>query len=410
MIQIEGDGSARVRCPHCRGRLVVPAGLASLPRPRVAPDGGAPRAMDDQGRLLIAPPFMAAMAGIMPWVLSAVLHFGLFLIMVFILMVSAEPQTEEPQPVGIIPFAPEPGRLGGFDNPRNRIVSDGRDARRTRIRPQRSRETGIDRGDTDTQVNLLGPGAEGSKSSADAPIGLDDRDVRGGPDFMDIPGPPGVHNIVYVVDRSGSMAASFDGIRLEMLHSISRLTSRHSFHVILFSDDEVIEGPRSGLVPADKTNRERAGQFLQKQKAVGSTTALVALRRAFRILEHADKNRPGKLIYLLSDGDFAGMIWRQPLPHRRAGRPVRQRGRPPVAPRPQPQPRGPDQHHPAGQHGPRRDRRAEDDRRGARGAVQVRQPGRAPVGRRLRRAAASSQTRTAATTPITSASQSWKDA
>jgi len=307
MIPIEGDGGARVRCPYCRGRLVVPAGLASLPSPRVAPDGRPLSAMDDRGQPVIAPPFMAAMAGIMPWLLSAVLHLGLFLIMVFLVMVSAEPKAKEPEPVGIIPFAPEPDRLGGFAEARDRIASDGHDARRRRIRPQEIRDPGIHRPDTDTQVNLLGPGPEGSKTSAGAPLGLDDRDVRGGPDFMDIPGRPGVHNIVYVVDRSGSMAGSFDGVRLEMLHSISRLTSRHWFDVILFSDDAVIEGPGSGLVPADRTNRERAGQFLQKQKAVGSTTALVALRRAFHVLEHADKSRPGKLIYLLSDGDFAGM-------------------------------------------------------------------------------------------------------
>ena len=308
MLKVEAEPGERVRCPHCRRRLGVPAALASLPRPHLPPNAGPEPQTDGQyGQFSVAPPFMVTLAGIMPWVLSAFLHFGLFLVMVFILMVSAEPQRKAAGPVRVFIPPPTMGTLGGFDNPRNKLGSDGRDARRSVIHPQRDRDTTIDRGETDTRVVLLDPGAEGRKSSARAEIGLDNRGIRGGPEFIGTLVGPGVHNIVYVVDRSGSMAGSFDGVRLEMQRSISRLTPQHSFHVILFSDDEVIEGPRAWLVPADEANRERAGHFLQKQQAVGRTTALVALRRAFAVLRNADKNRPGKLIYLLSDGDFAGM-------------------------------------------------------------------------------------------------------
>jgi len=312
MIKADAEPGERIRCPHCRRKLVVPAGLASLPRPHVSPNVADPIPGGQDGQFLVASPFMAAMAGLMPWVLSAVLHFGLFLVMVFIVMISAEPQTRARQPVQLFNVPPKPGRMGGFRNPRKKLVSDGPDARPRVIRRPKSRETGIERGETDKPVNLLGPGAEGLESSAQAerwPIGLADRDVRGGPEFIGVRPPtgPGVYNVVYIVDRSGSMAASFDGIRMLMIESIRRLRPHHSFHIVLFGDDKAIEGPRSHLVPADEKNKNNALRFLTKQRPAGRTTALVALRRAFRVLEHADKNRPGKLIYLLSDGDFAGI-------------------------------------------------------------------------------------------------------
>ena len=34
---------------------------------------------------------------------------------------------------------------------------------------------------------------------------------------------------------------------------------------------------------------------------------LPALKRAFQLLKYSDPRRPGRLIYLLSDGDFAGI-------------------------------------------------------------------------------------------------------
>ena len=115
------------------------------------------------------------------------------------------------------------------------------------------------------------------------------------------------HHIVYVVDRSGSMAPTFEHVRLEILKSISRLQPEQDFTIILFADNQFIEGPQKRLVSADLANKRAADSFLKDITASNTTTVLPALKRAFEVLKYADASKPGRLVYLLSDGDFAGM-------------------------------------------------------------------------------------------------------
>jgi hypothetical protein len=116
----------------------------------------------------------------------------------------------------------------------------------------------------------------------------------------------GARNIVYVVDRSGSMAKTFQEVKGEMLRCISRLLPGQMFHVVLFGDGLTIEGPRRGLVGAALENKVAALEFLLEKEASGTTTALVALQRAFTVLGTRPANE-SKLIYLVSDGDFSGL-------------------------------------------------------------------------------------------------------
>jgi len=115
------------------------------------------------------------------------------------------------------------------------------------------------------------------------------------------------HHIVYVVDRSGSMAPTFEQVRIEILKSINKLQPEQDFTIVLFGDGSFIEGPQKRLVSGDLANKLAANNFLRDIIASGSTTVLPALKRAFQILKSADASKPGRVIYLLSDGDFAGM-------------------------------------------------------------------------------------------------------
>jgi len=320
MLRIEAEAGQRVRCPHCQKKTSVPEALASLPRPRVAPSAEAEPSELPGGEPVQTLAFAGALAGIMPWVLSTCLHVGLFLVMVFLVMISTGQAPDVPPTADIFVPPPQMGRMGGFDNPRERIVTDGDSDKRTVVRPRKTRETKIDRGRTEKKVNLLAAGAEGGRSGAQKELGLRDSTTRGGPEFLDVPGPVGVHNVVYVVDRSGSMAASFDGVRVEMIDSIRRLKPHHNFHIILFGDNRTIEGPGRALVPANDASKTVALRFLRNQRPTGQTTALPALKRAFDVLAHVPRDRPGKLIYLLSDGDFAGVSggsWYKPPDGRR---------------------------------------------------------------------------------------------
>jgi tetratricopeptide (TPR) repeat protein len=102
------------------------------------------------------------------------------------------------------------------------------------------------------------------------------------------------------------MAPTFALAQIEMLESISRLKPAQDFTIILFADNNYIEGPQNRLVSAELENKIAANNFLKPITASGNTGVLPALKRAFQVLNDADANKPGLLIYLLSDGDFAG--------------------------------------------------------------------------------------------------------
>jgi hypothetical protein len=113
------------------------------------------------------------------------------------------------------------------------------------------------------------------------------------------------HHIVYVIDRSGSMTAegTFDAVADEMINSIGSLRSIQDFHVIFFNVGPPLENPPKRLVPASRENRGEVAEFLDKVIPQGKTDPVPALMRAFEVLARAN-SKPGKLIYLLTDGDF----------------------------------------------------------------------------------------------------------
>ncbi len=117
------------------------------------------------------------------------------------------------------------------------------------------------------------------------------------------------HHIVFLLDYSGSMSMLFPDVRHEMLVSISRLRPPQDYHIILFKGwGDYIENPPKELVTADYANKEQTGEFFQDLQAPeGSgkgfkSDVVRVFERAFDVLAEADKELPGKLIYLLTDG------------------------------------------------------------------------------------------------------------
>ena len=313
LLSIDAQPGSTARCPHCRKKVTVPEGLASLPRPQVPPNATPPpppQASSQAGEgveeeePIEGEAVMGAMAMIMPWVISVFLHLGLFLIMLFFVMVVAD--KKKPDSVIIPDAVLNPRNPGGVMNPKTRTLSRSHNDRRTVVRRYTKREDRIDKGKTEQTIELLAPSADGAKGGA-AELGLTNSDTRGGPRSRFFGSGGNAYHIIYVVDRSGSMAPTFDEVRIEMLKSISRLKPIQDFSVILFSNNKYLEGPQKRLVSADFSNKLAANRFLKKVTASGQTTVLPALKRAFAVLKYADRSRPGKLVYLLSDGDFAGV-------------------------------------------------------------------------------------------------------
>ncbi len=305
MLKIEADPGGRIRCPNCQGWTKVPALLGQLPHPNVPPNADAPpvpiAVRDESERASLVA--LAAIGAGMPWVISAIMHVGVFLIMLFIVMIAAPPAQRDTRAGAIVDPPPE-GPVGKFKDPGG--SSQAAAQRRPVAKPTFPwRDPTISPGLSDSVVVLADPGVGHSVRGAD----LRDGKRPGGGLYGLEPRPyerGGARNIVFVVDRSGSMAKTFQEVKGEMGRCISRLVPEQMFHVVLFGDGKTIEGPRRGLVNATDGNKQVAWDFLKEQTASGTTTALVALQRAFAVLGTRPANE-SKLIYLVSDGDFSGL-------------------------------------------------------------------------------------------------------
>jgi hypothetical protein len=104
--------------------------------------------------------------------------------------------------------------------------------------------------------------------------------------------------IAYVCDASGSMLNMFDSLRVELRRSIEQLKPIQSFSVIFFQDQGFGTVDKAGLIMANADNKRKSYEFLDKFFVRGETNPIPALEFAF-------KQQP-ELIYLLTDGDFAG--------------------------------------------------------------------------------------------------------
>jgi DNA-directed RNA polymerase subunit RPC12/RpoP len=330
IVSIDADPGSKVRCPHCGKKIVVPTALASLPTPQVP--GDAPASANAFASDTAAPPpppdgegegdeeeeeeeeeegsgdaVMTAMAAMMPWVISLFLHGGLMLVMVFAVMIVK--LDKRPDSV-VIPDAAFSENPGGVVNPGE--SNPDMEARQPTPTDQnqwsrREGEVSADTGKTDTPVNLIGRGVGGMAGGGLAAFGLTTGGSGSGPrsDFYGSGG--NAHHVVYVIDKSGSMIADFDNVRQQMLISISKLREVQDFHVILFADGPAKEYTPRKLVPANDLYKEKAAEWLGEVRpgsVQGFTDPDAALKRAFAVLAVADKRRPGKLIYLLTDGVF----------------------------------------------------------------------------------------------------------
>jgi len=145
-----------------------------------------------------------------------------------------------------------------------------------------------------TGLNILGIGTAGGD--------LDKFDFSvssgsGGPEFFGLGGQArGARRIVYVVDRSGSMLTTIDGVKKELRQSIGKLRRSQKFHVIFFNAGAPLENPPKRLVSAIQANKRAAFRFVNEIAAGGGTDPRLALRRAFAV--------DPDLIYFLTDGEF----------------------------------------------------------------------------------------------------------
>lgn len=113
----------------------------------------------------------------------------------------------------------------------------------------------------------------------------------------------GADEVVFLVDRSGSMLDKLASVKAELLRSVSKLGPRQRFGIVLLSSDGVQAYPPKGLAAAGAKQKRRAAAFLRTVIPQGQTEVIPALNSAFKALKRAGDDR-GEVLFLLTDGAF----------------------------------------------------------------------------------------------------------
>lgn len=105
-------------------------------------------------------------------------------------------------------------------------------------------------------------------------------------------------HVTFVVDTSGSMSGEkMDGAREALRFCLDRLGSDDVFNVIRFSSD--VEALSDSPIAASAANKERAGEFVRRLRALGGTAIDAALAKA---LEQPTESGVPHMIVFITDG------------------------------------------------------------------------------------------------------------
>jgi len=157
---------------------------------------------------------------------------------------------------------------------------------------------------------ILGPGsATGSESGGGGAVGSltqgsgPNKGVKGGRGKTSVFGVPGEgSSFVYVFDRSGSMGGSgrspLQAAQSELITSLDSLDRIHQFQIIFYNQQPYLFNPAGGtkLSFADDHNKEMARRFVLGITADGYTDHLAALKLALSL--HPD------VVFFLTDADL----------------------------------------------------------------------------------------------------------
>lgn len=266
--------------------------------PNLVAEGTAPVATSSSGV-----PFVEGRRVVSAWVVSIAIHAGLFIGML-LLVFPYSPHLQSLLPVTRAELVgdPQAGLLAEAAFARSSIPafqnqpSDVLDPRHLRQQTPKTDLAGEIAGkgtSRKSELSIVGIGGGGGDFSK---YGLDVGGEMGAEFFGLGRTARGVQKIVYVVDRSGSMADTFEVVRQELRRSIGELRRSQKFHVIFFNAGEPLENPPRRLVSGIAAHKHELFEFLGKVTTGGSTDPSAAMRRALSL--------EPDVIYFLTDGEF----------------------------------------------------------------------------------------------------------
>lgn len=246
-------------------------------------------------------PGLEQIARFMPWVVSGLFHLAIFIIAMFVTFVVIK----APKPDLLIPVSGAPAESPRYSKMPTRTPSSAseRGRARTVLTPD-----SVLQADEPALAEPVGADLSALLRHSGRPPTLRRMTPRPSASFFNVP----IHSrteqtqpvdVIYVLDRSGSMTDTFDRLRLELHRSVARMNETNRFHLIFFAESRPLHGPGTSFLPATWESNQRAIEFVDGIHPEGRTDPLPAMEMAFDLLAASPAGR-GKLIYLLTDGEF----------------------------------------------------------------------------------------------------------
>jgi len=229
--------------------------------------------------------------GLLPWLVSFLLHAGLVLLAIFIVWSAIDPPDDD-QP--IIPSArlsrtPDAPVQARSEQTQTTTESSSRSVVQSPNQTRAPIESKVK-----TKSTLIG--VRGSSATGSNPFGTGVGTSTGiGTKFFGTGG--NAYKLVYLIDSTGSLIDSLDYVILELKRSINDLSPEQSFSVIFFQGQQVIEVKPKGLKKATQKTKAQVIEWIDP--SAGNITPMMP-GNPIPALQLALRYKPD-LIYILSD-------------------------------------------------------------------------------------------------------------
>ena len=257
-----------------------------------------PPAPDDQERASAGEEVNAVLMGLLPWVISLLLHLGLVVLALFALWSTIEREQEEEVIVPMVELSETPGApLQVQQQERVQEQSSKQRVVKNQQSQSESQSQLSTNADVNTETALVGAAGASGQSSSSSPFNTS---ISSGAEFRtSFMGNRGgnARKIAFLIDASGSLIDTLPFVIDELKKSINKLSEKQRFTVIFFQGNQPIEVPPPGFKKATGDIKQKVIQWidLSNHNIVpgGKSNPVPALELAMRY-------QP-QLVFLLSD-------------------------------------------------------------------------------------------------------------
>lgn len=228
---------------------------------------------------------------LLPWAATVLLHGAAVLIAILLVWVSLNNKPEEEIPITpVIAMAPSPVRLD-YKPTENPATSMSCFSSPTPVSKE-ARKIEVIAAKVPPMIGAIASGSETQGRFTAGPSGVGVGTIFG-------PGPSGCSatSFVFVIDASGSMLDTLPFVAAELKRTIRTLSERrkHTFTVIFYQDDKVIEALSPGMKLATEENKRLVSNWLDSD-----ALAPGGLSSPIKAIEQGLRYQPD-LMFLLSD-------------------------------------------------------------------------------------------------------------